>query len=1283
MRSQRPRKARTPRWASTTAATFVAMALGGMVSTTPSLGAWIVHDATIPHNCWRARLVASQTSTWLGTCRNDEPATDILLSLRHGRWVPTPGLPAPAGRAFVLDLDPDSNLWLASFFVNHETTYDGLRILRFDGLNWDHEMVSPGIWPQAIDMVSGDEGWIAGNHGLFLHYFDGRWTRSALRGVDSLDGKNLLALAMVGPDDGWAVGLNGLVARFQDGGWYVVDTPAALATHQLNDIAVDEDGGIWTVGEAGVIGHLAAGQWRLERPVDADLFAIEMVTAYDGWAVGDAGTVVRWNGTEWQRQPTPTQATLLDIAITPDGGWIVGRGVVLRREAAVPITLHESLRQDRFPMIRQAAERAIGADFDGDQELDLLTSTPAGLLLYRGRLDGGFHSATTVAVHAGAPPDTYRTLALAPGDIDGDGDLDLFVTGRDRHGTTMLRNNGTGAFFDATAETGLPALDGYPNQPFLIDLDGDGDLDLFVARGLASGPIDLPSVSFRNDGTGRFLPLQDDLDPVDEHVVVWGDIDADGDLDGIAVGYDGARPICYLNDGAGRLQARPLPFETNEESSGFHHQSHLADLDRDGDLDLLILGATLRYARNDGRGRFALEDGRFPPLQSTLGIRSTLSAMGDLNLDGCPEVLLQPAAGNGHRSLRLLQCRADGTYSEPIALPNPNQVSSTAAVFADWDGDGDLDLFVAGTPNGRFFENELGHRSSLTVRPRQSGGNHQAIGATVEVYDHGHFGDPGHLRGHRAVATGHNPTGIANLERLVFGLPHGGRFDIGVRFATGKRVIRRGLSAGDTVAVHQYSPVRRTLRTTSAYLRRQVSGANVPRELAELLAALTVVGMACRHRLPVISAVLAVLGYLGLTVAWATEPVIRAQAAPWAWLALALATTATGHRLRNGNRHPMRLGHFRLGKCLGTGGMAAVYEAFDTARCRRVALKVMPLRRDADRIRFLREADVMARVHHPNIIRIFEAGTTGNRAFIAMERLRGCTVAERLEQSPPPTVREILVIADALADALGALHALGVLHRDVKAENVFLTGATNQPLHHARVKLMDFGLVSEQAPTLAATEPTAIVGTVTHMPPDRLRGGPADPGTDLYGLGVLLFQALTGHHPCARADGTLTFDQLLNTTSTPLAKVRPDLPLALVQTMGQLLSASPDQRFPSAEEAGRALRHAGATLAPEARGRTARVDPEADNSVTSASTVEDSWQTRLRQTRRLHAAGRAIEAEVTMLACIARLQEESRSLDQAGQADLLTRPDVREALSLAHQLRNEPVADGGATNHET
>jgi len=263
--------------------------------------------------------------------------------------------------------------------------------------------------------------------------------------------------------------------------------------------------------------------------------------------------------------------------------------------------------------------------------------------------------------------------------------------------------------------------------------------------------------------------------------------------------------------------------------------------------------------------------------------------------------------------------------------------------------------------------------------------------------------------------------------------------------------------------------------------------------------------------------------------------------------------------------------HYRIVEKIGEGGMGEVYRAEDTSLHRAVALKFLPerlLEEPIARKRFLREAESAAALEHPYICNIKEVGQTDDgQDFIVMEYVEGQTLKERIQEQGSLQIGEALRISAEVADALEMAHGKGIVHRDLKPANIMLT-----PQGHAKV--MDFGLAkrfvtergTEQDLTSGITEEGATPGTPAYMSPEQVRTEPVDSRSDLFSLGIVLYEMLTGVHPFLRPSPVATMGAILHEDPEPLARLVPGSPELLRETVGRLLTKDPKARWQTAEQ---------------------------------------------------------------------------------------------------------------------
>jgi TolB-like protein/Flp pilus assembly protein TadD len=274
-----------------------------------------------------------------------------------------------------------------------------------------------------------------------------------------------------------------------------------------------------------------------------------------------------------------------------------------------------------------------------------------------------------------------------------------------------------------------------------------------------------------------------------------------------------------------------------------------------------------------------------------------------------------------------------------------------------------------------------------------------------------------------------------------------------------------------------------------------------------------------------------------------------------------------------------RLGHFEIVGPIGAGGMGEVYRATDTTLGRDVALKVLPaqLANDAERLaRFQREARTVAALNHPHIVTIHSVGDAEGVHFLTMELVEGQSLDRVIPERGLPA-DQILEIAGAVAEALAAAHEKGIVHRDLKPANVMVTP-------EGRVKVLDFGLAKDLRPTdptdatLTSAGHTAagvVMGTPAYMSPEQVAGRTVDCRTDLFSLGVILYEMARGQRPFEGASSAELASAILRDTPRPLSEIRSDLPADLARVIRRCLEKDPRQRVQTARDVANELRDMG------------------------------------------------------------------------------------------------------------
>lgn len=326
-------------------------------------------------------------------------------------------------------------------------------------------------------------------------------------------------------------------------------------------------------------------------------------------------------------------------------------------------------------------------------------------------------------------------------------------------------------------------------------------------------------------------------------------------------------------------------------------------------------------------------------------------------------------------------------------------------------------------------------------------------------------------------------------------------------------------------------------------------------------------------------AVALAFGHLGRIAASrgpAAEP--RAPAATQARDSVPAPTRPPGPEGTTRPAQPATLGRYRVEAMIGRGSMGAVYLGRDPQIGRQVAIKTLALAREFSgeqlaeaRGRFFREAETAGRLQHRDIVTIFDAGETEDLAWIAMEFVNGHDLQMDAVPGRLLPLPQVLEITARVADALAYAHSQGVVHRDIKPANVMVDAASDL------VKVMDFGVA--RITDANRTRTGLVLGTPSYMSPEQMAGRPAEGRSDLYSLGVMLFQLLTGQLPHAGESMSKLMYQIANEPAPDVRTLRPELPEALANVVALALEKRPEVRYADGRQMAADLRAVAAMLA--------------------------------------------------------------------------------------------------------
>ena len=268
---------------------------------------------------------------------------------------------------------------------------------------------------------------------------------------------------------------------------------------------------------------------------------------------------------------------------------------------------------------------------------------------------------------------------------------------------------------------------------------------------------------------------------------------------------------------------------------------------------------------------------------------------------------------------------------------------------------------------------------------------------------------------------------------------------------------------------------------------------------------------------------------------------------------------------------PESIAHYRILKKLGAGGMGEVYLALDTKLDRKVAIKILHADQLAEehlKKRLVREAQAAAKLDHPNICAIYDVNEANSFTFIVMQYIEGESLAQKMEREPLPLSTTLTMVEQA-AEGLAEAHAHGIVHRDVKPQNMIVTP-------RGQLKILDFGLAKQMHPSdtvdnEAATatllsKPGLVVGTMPYMSPEQVQGEPLDPSSDIFSLGVTLYEMLAGKHPFKDKSAAVTMSRILLGEPIPTEKFQTQVSPEIQNLLSKMLRKDKAARYQNAQD---------------------------------------------------------------------------------------------------------------------
>ena len=872
-----------------------------------------------------------------------------------------------------------------------------------------------------------------------------------------------------------------------------------------------------------------------------------------------------------------------------DGGvWIRAKGGDLMRrvEERLPQPVPWTIEAGLAGLLEVDDVASWDINADGADDLLVVSGTkPDRLYLSSG---GTYHDRTDLLGDESGCC-ASDTESVTPVDLDGDRRREL-VFARSRgtdQGTqrerTVYRSWVGGGWRDlaGTKMESWPAdsaLYSHRCRETYTDLDGDSDLDMYLPRYFGPGEYGALNVAYLNDGHGRFT-----MQTYSDHrrgggnlgfseSAVAANLDDRPGEEILLLSYFGRGDKLYTwTDGE-------LHDVTRESgiAAGFSQSvaAEFGDLDGDGDLDLVVIHDThLRLYRNDGDLRFVDVTMAWLGRVDLPGPGRAV-ALADLEGDGDPDLVIAHEEGSDldPSGSRVYLNQGDGTFRNATHLVLGKQEKDFGNVLVlDAHGDGDPDLFFFGAEGSQLLDNRTPGTAWVKIELACRGQNTGCVGAVITAREGARFVHASPVRPGRGT--------------VAVPVPGGQSVDLELHLADGRVMTREGVPPGVVRLGDGWGPGGAWDRVHRSLVRRYIWGppwvqfAKLAAVFGLVLLALVVlrsrVPKAALRLVPIAPGVVAIATVADVHAAWTPRAIDLGLGPAVALVLLAsVVSVEIGVATYRRNRY---VAHFKLLGFLGEGGMGKVYKALDLSDGKTVALKLVKpdvLQSDHGRQRFLREAELCWSASHRGVVQIYEKGecevyyegTRKTVVYLSMEFVPGLTLGQLAGLNPRKLpLQRVLAIGAEAAEVLGEVHGTGVIHRDIKPSNIMVVGDHD-------VKLMDFGIAKAESMT-SMTETGMLMGTVRYMAPEQFLGRDATTASDLYALGLVVYELLAGRHPFPDDVPlpTLVY-HVVKTAPPPPSQFNPALPPVVDAAVLRALEREPGERYTDGAEMAAALR---------------------------------------------------------------------------------------------------------------